>query len=103
MAATVRDWIVEAGSQMAHNQRSHRDDGVWDTRIRISECVEGVGMLLVREWGEDGARGWVLVGEGRGEGGGEVGRMVGVREPVWEVEVGGEMWRVAVEWGVVDG
>ena len=100
MAATVRDWIVEAG-QMAHNQRSHRDDE-WDTRFRVSEHVEDVGILLVREWGRE-PRGWVLVGIGRGEGDVEVGRVIGVREPIWDVEVGEEKWRVAVEWGVVDG
>ena len=100
MAATVRDWIVEAG-QMAHNQRSRRD-GAWDTRFRVDECVQGIGMLLVRERGKE-ARGWVLVGMGRGEGDVEVGRVIGVREPIWDVEVDQERWRVAVEWGVVDG
>ena len=64
--------------------------------------MEGVGILLVREWGKE-ARGWVLVGIGRGEGDVEVGRVIGVREPIWDVEVGEEKWRVAVEWGVVDG
>lgn len=86
---------------MAHNQRSHRDDE-WDTRFRVSEHVEDVGILLVREWGRE-PRGWVLVGIGRGEGDVEVGRVIGVREPIWDVEVGEEKWRVAVEWGVVDG
>lgn len=64
--------------------------------------MEGVGILLVREWGME-ARGWVLTGVGKGEGDVEAGRVVAVREPIWEVEVSGEMWRVAVEWGVVDG
>ena len=100
MAATVRDWIVEAG-QMAHNQRGHRD-GVRDTRFKVSERVEGVGILLVRERGID-ARGWVLVGIGKGDGDVEVGTSIGIREPIWDVEVGEEKWRVAVEWGVVDG
>ena len=55
-------------------------------------------MVLVREGGKEG-RGWVLVGSGDVK----VGRVVGMREPVWDVEVGGEMWRVGVEWGIVDG
>ena len=94
---------------MAHNNHYRPRDGEeWDTRFRVNECVEGGGMLLVREWGKDGrGKRWVLVGmgSGRGEGDGDVGagRVIGIREPVWDVDVGGERWRVAVEWGVVDG
>lgn len=76
----------------------------WDVRFRVGECRAGdigVGMVLVRERRE--GKGWVLVGKGRGQGEVWVGRLVGIREPSWEVEVQGEVWRVGVEWKVLDG
>lgn len=68
-----------------------------------------MGMMLVRERG--GERGWILAGRGRGdlagrgrgEGVVEVGCVVGVKEPIWEVEIEGQRWRVGVEWKVLDG
>lgn len=72
-------------------------------------------MVLVRaqvdnadeEREEEGGKGWVLVGPGTGAGGvagGEdvrKGDVVGVKRPVWEMEVAGELWTVGVEWAVL--
>jgi len=103
LAATMRDWIVET-SQVAHNQaRTRRGGGeVWDLEFRVGRCTVGdggVGMVLVRERQE--GRRWMLAGRGRGEGDVEVGCVVGVREPTWEIIIEGESWRVAVEWKVL--
>lgn len=91
---------------MAHNQaRARKGSGeVWDFEVRIRDCgfgEEGVGMLLVRE--RDGGRKWMLAGRGRGDAEVEVGCLVGIREPTWEIEVEEERWRVAVEWKVLGG
>ena len=76
---------------------------------RVAKCVvgdEGAGLVLVREMERDGER-WMLAGRGRGDNEVEVGRVVGVREPLWDVEIGEEgereRWRVGVEWKVLDG
>ncbi len=57
-------------------------------------------MILVRERSE--AKRWMLVGVGRGETDVEVGCMVGIREPTWEVRVGQECYMVAIEWKVLN-
>ena len=61
----------------------------------------GSGVIFIRERGE--GRGWMIVG-GAGREGNEarVGSKIGVREPVWEVEISGEAWKVGVEWKVLE-
>lgn len=105
-----------------------RSKGAWDYKVRVPALVDvgedgRVVVVVVRETGEEeeegkkgrgesGRMGWILIG-GKG-GGGRIGRgvmgverLIGVREPVWDVEVrpleGGEggMWRVGVEWDVI--
>lgn len=74
-------------------------------------------MVLVREQVDDmdgekagvGGKGWVLIGPGSragagvAVGGGNVskGDVVGVKRPVWEMNVAGELWTVGVEWAVL--
>lgn len=58
-------------------------------------------MVLVEERGE-GKR-WMLVGKGGGEMRVEVGCVVDVRGPMWEVRVGDRVYMVAVEWKVLSG
>ena len=73
-------------------------------RFRIGGCRVGIpneGMILVQETNE--AKRWALVGKGRGETRVEVGCIVGIREPTWEVLVGHELYMVAIEWKVLDG
>ena len=73
-------------------------EATWAARVRVQEVRYGEGMLLVRS---EAAKRWMLVGgHGAAEGlrGGEV---LGVRRPVWEVEVRGETWGVGVEWSVL--
>lgn len=59
------------------------------------------GMILVQERNE--AKRWMLIGKGRGETRVEVGCILGVREPTWEVLVGRELYMVAIEWKVLNG
>lgn len=77
-----------------------RENKKWDVSIRVEECREGsdgVGMIMVRN--EEGKR-WILLGRGRTKTDVEVGRVVDVREPMWDVLVGEVKWRVAIEWAV---
>ena len=96
MAHTLRDWVVEIASSVPATR-----DGEWDFRFRVKDVGGGRGRVSLVE--EEGGRGegkrWMLVGDG------EVGTgvVVGVRRPVWEVVVEGEVWGVGVDWGVVDG
>jgi len=86
---------------------AHARQGVqewWDVNFRVGESRSanvGSGMILVRE--RNGDSGWILAGKGRGDRVVEVGCVVGIKEPTWEVEVEREKWRVAVEWKVLDG
>lgn len=74
----------------------------------------GIGISLVREQapndeGIRGTKGWVLIGAGVA--GNDtirqpdvrlrVGSLIGMRLPVWNIEVLGENWWVGVEWGVI--
>ena len=105
LASSVRDWIVET-SQQAHN-RAHarrREEEFWDTRLRVVDCRmedPNEGIILVQERSE--AKRWMLVGKGRGQTEIEVGCVVGIREPTWEVPVGDEFYMVAIEWKVLNG
>ena len=104
LASTVRDWIVET-SQEAHNRAHARrgEEELWDTSFRVGDCrVEDPsdGMVLVRE--RSNAKRWMLVGHGIGEAMVEVGCMVGIRGPTWEVPALHESYMVAIEWKVLD-
>ena len=59
------------------------------------------GMILVEE--RSGAKRWMLVGNGRGETKVDVGCIVGIREPTWQVPVGHQQYMVAIEWKVLNG
>lgn len=106
LASSVRDWIVET-SQQAHNRAHARrgEEEIWELRFRVAACrVEdpNEGMILVQE--RNGAKKrWMLVGKGRGETKVELGCIVGIREPTWEVLVGQELYMVAIEWKVLKG
>ena len=105
LASSVRDCIVEA-SQQAHNQAHARrgEEEFWTMRFRVCDCRvkdPNEGMILVQERNE--AKRWMLIGKGRGETRVEVGCILGVREPTWEVLVGRELYMVAIEWKVLNG
>jgi len=110
LAATVREWVVEASQPLYQNR--HRREGEWDLKLRVEDTrtLEGLGngVLLVRtnETGGTGERGknWLLIGQGKRCENDErlaSGTAVGVRRPIWDVRVEEEDWSVAVEWSVV--
>lgn len=130
LAATMRDLVVETAvlQQQQHPVRSYRNPSGtgmvagWEFRVRVqnvrSQRGVGAGMVLVREQVDDvdgekeeggEGNGWVLIGPGSragtgvAVGGGSVskGDVVGVKRPVWEMKVAGELWTVGVEWAVL--
>ncbi|KAL8859054.1 MAG: hypothetical protein Q9178_004535 [Gyalolechia marmorata] len=102
MAHTVRDWVIDIAASIPATT-----DSEWDLRFKVGEARSGERVSLVEEarnGGEEGRR-WMFVGMGDNHSHREVrtGVMVGIRRPVWDVDVGGEGWVVGVDWGVLDG
>ncbi|PQE05749.1 hypothetical protein CJF31_00004479 [Rutstroemia sp. NJR-2017a BVV2] len=129
LAAEVRDWLMNLDSALpAHAGRGKVKEEVWLVRVRVEEVTGGgrAGMSLVRgrqvgrESGSgSGSEGLTKVVDGlervkvilAGEGAGvglqrgkrvEVGKVVGIKGPVWEVVVEGEKWGVGVDWKVLE-
>lgn len=76
-------------------------------RIHVAQVRPGQRMYLVRNGGADGGKceNFILAGEGRLTGLGrpdevELGSVVAVRQPTWDVELDGETWTVACDWAV---
>ena len=116
MASTVRDWVIEIAGTVSRKREQE-----WDVVFRVGAVGEGEGgrVVLIQEsgamdgdWeemgfmgsiGEDkGRRRWMLAG-GNNDRKIRVGMMIGIRRPVWEVEVKGVVWVVGADWGVLDG
>lgn len=55
--------------------------------------------------GDDGETKILLAGQGGARGAGgvkiKIGASVGIKQPMWDVDVGGEMWTVGVDWVVL--
>ncbi len=115
LAAEVRDWLVSLESDMP--TRIEKDE-IWRVKIMVDEITGGskAGMTLVKgrhvrvEEGEMAdpllEMRLILAGEGAGTGlqrGSkiEVGNIVGIKGPVWEVVSEGESWGVGVDWKVL--
>lgn len=110
LAATVREWVVEASQPLYQNR--HRREEEWDCRFRVENVRifdglgNGVQLVRTNGGGVSGGRGksWVLMGQGKRCERDENlarGTPVGVRRPIWEVRVEEEDWSVAVEWSVI--
>lgn len=119
MASTLQAWIVETASTGYAAQNTgvvygrEREEGV-KLRVRVGgvgrgraevECFAG-GVVFVDGEVEGGLRGQdagvrvLLAGKGGARGTVRVaeGKVVGIRAPVWDVDVQGEKWVVGVDW-----
>ncbi|QSZ36789.1 hypothetical protein DSL72_006672 [Monilinia vaccinii-corymbosi] len=124
LAAEVRDWLMNIDSTVPSYgasgvQKGRERDREWIVRMVVDEVSEGgrMGMCLVRGRkmrdvdGEEAVDGLgvvkvMLAGEGAGTGlqkgmDVEVGRVVGIKGPVWEIVIEGEKWGVGVDWKVL--
>jgi hypothetical protein len=129
LAATAQSWIVDmasAGGRGGVRWGREREDGV-RLRVRVGEvaggggnvsrdaveCVGGGGVVFVRgcfEAGEEGeAEGGhvsvLLAAMGGNRGAAniavETGCLLGIKAPMWNVDVSGETWTVGVDWAVL--
>ena len=118
LAAEVRDWLVNIDSAIPASAAQKIKDDPWTVKIVVDEISGGgrTGMTLVRgrQVYSDGGVGIVdysgvvkviLAGEGAATGlqkaaKVEVGKIVGVKGPAWEVMIEGEKWGVGVDWKV---
>lgn len=122
----MRDLVVETAVQQQQVRGSRNPSGRGmvarlEFRVRVREVRSqrgvGTGMVLVREQvdvdgkeEEEGeGKGWVLIGPGTSAGAGVAvsgenvknGDVVGVKRPVWEMKIAGELWSVSVDWAVL--
>lgn len=109
-------------SAVPTNDKPKRIVDSWDVKLVIDEISGGgrAGMTLVRgrqihvDVGEDGTGiidnlgivKAVLAGEGAGTGlekgrKAEIGKVVGIKRPLWEIVIEGEKWGVGVDWKVL--
>ena len=117
LAATAQSWIVDmasAGGRGGVRWTRDKDEGV-RLKVRIEglggrervECVGG-GVVFMRgcvEVGDGAEVSVMLAGMGGARGVTnvviETGCLVGIRAPMWNVDVGGETWTVGVDWAVL--
>lgn len=108
MAATLQQWVLETGQAAIASRRGQaylygRD---YVVQIRIEEVRDGggAGPMVARGVDGQGEERRVLLarpladvqrtGLARGD-------VVGVRAPVWDVEVDGQAWTVGVDWRIL--
>ena len=93
MADEVRQWILDTSTTQTRGRRGG-DEG-WSVKVAEVGGGAGVRMLL-----GEGGEGIVLPGAGGKGRDVEVGCVIRVKGG-WDVEVKEQMWRVAVEWSVI--
>ncbi|MCJ1382095.1 hypothetical protein MMC17_005207 [Xylographa soralifera] len=104
LAASCREWVLSASQLGAPTRKvksGREGDGgaaEWVARVEVREVRQGEGVVLVRSG--TGER-WMLMGGQRTGEGLRKGGVVGVKRPVWEVEIEGETWGVGVEWSLL--
>lgn len=122
LAAEVRDWLVNIESAIPISAASTMKEDPWLVKMVVNEGSGGQrsGMTLVRgrqivqisEKGEGhmpdnlGEVKVMLAGEGQATGlqkGSkvEIGKIIGIKGPIWEVVIDGEKWGVGVDWKVL--
>jgi len=103
MAATLQQWIVETGQHAVQSRRGqpHLRCGEVVRRMKVEE-VKGEGPYVAKARTVDGQGVQVLLARGgdaaRVGASVEVGSVVGIRAPSWEVDVDDASWIVAVDW-----
>ncbi|OQN97155.1 hypothetical protein B0A48_17252 [Cryoendolithus antarcticus] len=110
LAATVQSWVVETGQQAAASRRAvgryGEVEGEMVVKVReVEGSGEGQGGVVrvrgtregFRVEGEE-VRGLLVGGDERGKV--EVGAVVRVRMPWWQVMIEGQAWVVGIEWKV---
>jgi hypothetical protein len=110
MAAAARQWILDASQTAPHTHIRRSTGAAGDLLpVRVLEAKGSAkdGMVLVRGQIDGREVKLLLPGQGKKRGSSDndlkVGDTVGIGHVRWEVEIGGELWVVCVEWRAVDG
>ncbi|KAG9242613.1 hypothetical protein BJ878DRAFT_577270 [Calycina marina] len=109
LAAEVREWLMNIEISGAVNAAQKKDD-VWLVTLVVEDISGDSRNCMTMVKGDPGNGGpsmqVLLAGESEGIGlqrGArvQVGRTVGIKGPVWDVEIDGEKWGVGVDWKVL--
>lgn len=102
MAAQLQGWLSEVKSWEENGEKS--TSGL---KIHVEQIRPGRRMYPIegRASSGDVPQKWILAGEGKLTGLGkraevEVGSVVLIEQPTWEVELEGSVWNVACEWSI---
>ncbi|KAL9113039.1 MAG: hypothetical protein Q9187_007671, partial [Circinaria calcarea] len=104
LASTVREWILELPTKSAASNDGTIEGGI---RTDVRDVKVGQGLTMVRgtEVGSKEEK-WLLLGRGKGEGEVRRGGKVGIKKPVWDVNIEsgdgeGERWKVGIDWSIL--
>ncbi|GIZ42732.1 hypothetical protein CKM354_000599100 [Cercospora kikuchii] len=101
MAATLQQWVIEAGQAAAHSRRGqgYLQGENYVHRVKVAS-VAGHGPILVegRHQDESEARVLLIMDGKRASRNMFPDSIVGIRAPCWEVELEGRNWIVGVDW-----
>ena len=107
LASTVQQWVIETGEAAVQSRKGqgYLLGEEWISRVRIEE-IGGAGPFTVKGMTSSGAAvAMLLAGAGpSADDGGRVfaaASVVGVKAPVWELEMEGRNWTVAVDWKIL--
>ncbi|KAL6906921.1 hypothetical protein GGI43DRAFT_396156 [Trichoderma evansii] len=102
MAAQLQGWLSEVKSWEENGEKI--TSGV---KIHVEQIRSGRRMYLIegRASSENVPQKWILAGEGKLTGLGkraevEMGSVVLIEQPTWDVELEGSVWNVACEWSI---
>ncbi|UKZ62128.1 uncharacterized protein TrAtP1_003388 [Trichoderma atroviride] len=103
MAAQLQGWLSEVKSWEENGEKT--TSGL---KIHVEQIRPGRRMYLIegRASSGDVPQKWILAGEGKLTGLGkraevEMGSVVLIEQPTWEVELEASVWNVACEWSIV--
>jgi hypothetical protein len=106
MAATVQQWVISTGQAAIQSRKGqgYLSGEDYVTRVRLQELT-GHGPFTARGETMDGeSRNVLLAGTADSNKAEQTcvnaGHVVGVRAPVWDVEVDGSQWTVCVDWKI---
>ena len=103
MAATVQQWVLEAGQAAIQSRKgkAYLRGEDYQMRAKIEGAVEGNGPFTATARLANGEPLRLLLAGRAHVDGLRDGCVLGIRAPMWEVELADETWTVGVDWWVL--
>lgn len=102
MAATLQQWVIETGQNAAQTRRGQ---GYLRGEVYVTRCavvaVTGKGPFMVQGRLSDGTEVKLLLVANSKQTNVAVGSDLGVRAPVWNIQLEGCSWEVGVDWKII--